>query len=346
MSEPPAIVHNATTAVQLYESAGGLRIAEKVTLGFFAYATTAGFVFPLSFRERALMVGLNLLAGTAVVLLARLGGEKSSKLLTTLRDWSPAVLILLAYRESGLFLTPDPTHRLDYLFIQWDRVLLENPLVLRGLSFFSPWLQRYLEFAYFLCYPLVPIAAGSLLLARRAHRGEDSHAVAAVGACPPGRDRQEDSPLSQGDLHDRPGASTGLAPGNAGRMIDHFWTAVLLAVLTCYVLFPFFPLTPPRVLFHDVPSPVVLPVLRRWNYWLLDRYSVQACIFPSGHVAAVTAVALAIRAYLPRVGVLFIIAAASIAVSTVYGRYHYAADALAGALVGLAAYFISTRIHR
>ena len=82
------------------------------------------------------------------------------------------------------------------------------------------------------------------------------------------------------------------------------------------------------------------------NLWVLDRLSVQACVFPSAHAAAVTATALAVRAYLPRLGILFCIAALSVAVATVYGRYHYAADALAGVLVGVAAFMISNRIHR
>jgi len=33
-------------------------------------------------------------------------------------------------------------------------------------------------------------------------------------------------------------------------------------------------------------------------------------------------------------------------VATVVGRYHYAADALAGALIGIAAFLVSSRIHR
>jgi membrane-associated phospholipid phosphatase len=81
--------------------------------------------------------------------------------------------------------------------------------------------------------------------------------------------------------------------------------------------------------------------------WLLDHYSVQACIFPSGHVAAATAVALAVRKHAPRLGALFLFLAASVALATVYGRYHYAADAVAGALVGVAAFIASNAIkHR
>jgi len=74
----------------------------------------------------------------------------------------------------------------------------------------------------------------------------------------------------------------------------------LLATLFCYAVYPFFPLTPPRVLFNDVPGPPVPPLLRHMNLWLLNRFSVQACLFPSAHAAAVTATALAVRAYMPR----------------------------------------------
>jgi membrane-associated phospholipid phosphatase len=55
---------------------------------------------------------------------------------------------------------------------------------------------------------------------------------------------------------------------------------------------------------------------------------------------------LAVRAYRPRLGILFSIAALSVAAATVYGRYHYLADAVAGVLVGVAAFAVSSRIHR
>ena len=81
------------------------------------------------------------------------------------------------------------------------------------------------------------------------------------------------------------------------------------------------------------------------NLWVLDRFSVQACLFPSAHAAAVTSTALAVRAYRPRLGILFSIGALSVAAATVYGRYHYAADAVAGVLVGLTAFLVSSRLQ-
>jgi len=313
---------------------GGLRASEKVVLGFFAYAVAASVVFPLSPRERLTILALNLLASAVVLSLARFAKAGRSAFLAIVRDWLPCFLILLAYRESGAFFRPDPTHRLDYLFERWDAILLNHPWVVGTLALCSPWLQRYLEFSYLLCYPLVPLGLGSLYIGRTradlSGHGEE-HDLGRANQRPARRNRE-----------------WVLAPEGLGRRspIDHFWTAVLLATLVCYAIYPLFPLTPPRVLFHDLPGPAVQHFLRKMNFWILDQYSVQACIFPSGHVAAVTATALALRTYLPRVGVLFLIAAASVAAATVYGRYHYAADALAGALVGLAAFLISNHIHK
>ena len=297
----------------------GVRIPEWLCLGFFAYATAASFIFSLSLRQRLTVVGLNLVASGVVLLLTKFGTEDRSPFLAIVRDWIPCVLILVAYRESGLFVTPDPSHRLDLLFIRLDDILLKNSWVRGLLTITSPWLQRYLEFAYFLCYPSVPLGIGALYLARRV----------APGFTP---------------------TCTVLKGGGIERRyklaIEQFWTTVLLAVLTCYVLFPFFPLTPPRELFHDLPGPQVAPLLRGMNHWILGRYAVGASLFPSGHVAAVTAMALAIRAYLPRAGILFMVLAVSIALATVYGRYHYAADALAGGLVGITAFVISRALRQ
>lgn len=324
-----------------------LRGAEKIILFYLTYLTLEAMLFPLSLAERVTATILNVGTSAVLTLLARyrrnefastavnmgrqdkstqtwtskarvhsrslwhsLDPAPHSKLLATIRDWFPAVLILLVYRESGLFFVPDPTHHLDYLFVGWDRVLLNNAWLLGLLNFTAPWLQRYLEFCYMLCYPLVPLGLGALYV--RARRPAFT-----------------------------PGRSFSLEPA-----IDQFWTAVLLALFTCYALFPFFPSTPPRIFFHDLPGPAARPLFRELNFWILAHYGIECSVFPSGHVAAVTAVSLSVRHYWPRAGILFLIIAVSVAVSTVIGRYHYAADALTGGLIGVLAFIVSKRIHK
>ncbi len=272
--------------------------AEKIALAFFAYISLAACVFQLSGRELVIIMTLNTLTFATLMALNR----NRAPWLVTAAYLFPALLILVAYRESGLLLAPHPAHPLDYTFIEWDRILLQNHFVQAVLQAGAPWLEHYLEFAYLLCYPLVPLGVAAIYFT---------------------------APRNPAGV---------LAPRKCQAAMDDFWATVLLATLFCYAVYPFFPLTPPRVLFGDVPGPHIEPLLRHWNFWLLDHYSVQACIFPSGHVAAATAVALAVRKHAPRFGALFLFLAASVAAATVYGRYHYAADAIAGALVGIAAY--------
>lgn len=295
-----------------------LNTPEKFLLGFFTYLAVGAFFFPLDGRQRLVVVVLNCLIAGVILSASHYGQAGHRGLLTALRPWIPSFFILVAYRESGLFFTPDPSHRLDYFFIRIDNPILRNPWVLHTLDWSAPWLQYYLELSYLLCYPIVPLGLASLYLVQNRSSPEirPKDALGKAGAASP---------------------TTRLA-------MEHFWTAVLLASLTCYLLFPFFPLAPPRELFNDVPGPRVAPLLRAMNHWLLGKYSVGASLFPSAHVAATTAQALVIRRYLPRLGWLFVLVAVSITLATVYGRYHYALDAAAGAFVGIGAFLVSCRL--
>lgn len=302
---------NNTTNFELTARWGAkLRVAEKLVCAVFGIAVFASLVFPLNWEGRLRICALNSAVWGTVILLSRYSEVNRCGLVSSIRDWFPCVLIPLAYRESGLFFSPDPTHRLDHLFIGWDQLLLQNSWSSHAFSLCAAWLLPYLELSYLLCYPLVPLGLGTIIWAR--HRG---------ALKPDGR--------PTGDL-----------------AVDRFWTAVLLAVFTCYVAYPFFPLTPPRVLFPDLSSATTASALRELNLWLLHRNGDQASLFPSGHVASVMATALAVRAALPRVGWIFLVAAASVTAATVVGRYHYAADAVAGMLVGVSAFVIAQRIHQ
>jgi hypothetical protein len=122
---------------------------------------------------------------------------------------------------------------------------------------------------------------------------------------------------------------------------DRFWTAVLLASLPCYGLLPWFHTAPPRAVEPDLPIDRRLVAVRRFNFRLLHRTSVHANTFPSGHVASTVAVALTVASAQPLGGLPFLAGAATIAVATVTGRYHFAADAVLGALLGIAGFWLA-----
>jgi membrane-associated phospholipid phosphatase len=117
---------------------------------------------------------------------------------------------------------------------------------------------------------------------------------------------------------------------------DQFWTVVLAATYTCYLMVPFIQTMPPRSLagtdpFAPLPGPV-----RTLNLFILRRASIQMNTFPSAHVASSLACALVLLRVSVPVGIVFLIIAISIALGAVLGRYHYAADAILGATVALA----------
>jgi len=115
------------------------------------------------------------------------------------------------------------------------------------------------------------------------------------------------------------------------RGLWRFWATGGTAYLICYLLFPWFPSTPPRLLFpqfgHGGGTQAV-------NLWILDRFSVGANVFPSAHVAAAVSFALSHLSFDRRRGLLFLAWALGIAFSTVSGGYHYGVDAVGGVVVG------------
>jgi membrane-associated phospholipid phosphatase len=134
------------------------------------------------------------------------------------------------------------------------------------------------------------------------------------------------------------------------RRLERFMFPFLLAVLLCYAQFPFWPSEPPRTVFPGEDFPTVVTVFRRVNWVMLGAYGIHTSVFPSAHVAGAfsTAFAMIITLHEHRwVGRLLLVLAILIATATVYGRYHYAADAVAGftmAVVGFAlARVISSR---
>jgi membrane-associated phospholipid phosphatase len=116
--------------------------------------------------------------------------------------------------------------------------------------------------------------------------------------------------------------------------------AFALGVLLCYAQFPFWPSDPPRVVFRSEDLSSYETVFRRFNLWMLGNYGIHASVFPSAHVAGAFAAAFgAWRAQpeRPWVSRLLLVTASLIAIATVYGRYHYLADAGAGLFVAFVA---------
>lgn len=123
--------------------------------------------------------------------------------------------------------------------------------------------------------------------------------------------------------------------------INRFWMVYLAGTMGAYALFPFFPSEPPRIAFPGDDMPHVTAVVRQVNLAILGNYGIHSSVFPSAHVSSVFSAAWALLAILPQrrwIGWSFAAYGVCVAVVTIYGRYHYAADVVAGLAVSLVSF--------
>jgi membrane-associated phospholipid phosphatase len=118
-----------------------------------------------------------------------------------------------------------------------------------------------------------------------------------------------------------------------------FWTVVLVTDYVCFGMLPWIRTRTPRETI--VPEPW-RSSLRAINLRLVEAAGIGVNTFPSGHAAeALVAALLAAGTPWPISAGMFL-AAAAVSAGAVFGRYHYAADVLAGWCVALAVYLLIT----
>jgi len=121
---------------------------------------------------------------------------------------------------------------------------------------------------------------------------------------------------------------------------DEYWVAVLPPTYLCYALLPFVQMLPPRMLAADRWRNLSSGPVRGLNLWVLRHGSIQVNTFPSAHVASTMAASLVLLRLAPAVGIVFFVMAIGIALGAVFGRYHYAADAITAAALALILSFL------
>ncbi len=113
---------------------------------------------------------------------------------------------------------------------------------------------------------------------------------------------------------------------------DRFWSVVLITDYICFAVLAWVQTRPPRVLEGEEPWS---GAVRNFNLRMLGAASIQVNTFPSGHAAEGLAAALLVLGAPWPVVVGVFAAALAVAAGAVYGRYHYAADAIAGWVVAI-----------
>jgi membrane-associated phospholipid phosphatase len=115
-----------------------------------------------------------------------------------------------------------------------------------------------------------------------------------------------------------------------------FVLSVMTTFVVCYLVFIFFPVAGPYYMFPR-PSPWFLDnAAARLVYDTLAEGSSYGAAFPSSHVAATVAAALAAASGSRHLGLVLLVPTILLGVGVVYCQMHYGVDALAGLAVGIA----------
>jgi len=267
-------------AIEIKNAAAWIQSAFVVLLAAIAWLR------PLGRKRQRNTTVLAVLAIVAIIVVQFSRRTLSPLAASVLRDWLPVPLLLFPYWQVGqLFTGADPLT--EKRLANFDRALFRALGVAPAQTSIHPALATYLEFAYLMVYPLIPLGVATLYIT------------------------------------------------SSRQFVNYYWIVVLLSTYISLAITPFVRAMPPRVLetyekFRMPPSK-----LGAINRFILRHGGIQAITFPSAHVASAMAASLVLLRVAPWAGLIFLLISVSIAVATVVGGYHYAADALLASLVAI-----------
>jgi membrane-associated phospholipid phosphatase len=115
-------------------------------------------------------------------------------------------------------------------------------------------------------------------------------------------------------------------------------------MFSCYLIFVVWPVQGPRYL--SPPIGVPTGPVRGLALTILEGGSSRGAAFPSSHVAVAVTQSLVMLRHRRALGAVVSAVTVALALGAVYGGFHYAVDALTGALVGAAAWAASGPLAR
>jgi membrane-associated phospholipid phosphatase len=122
--------------------------------------------------------------------------------------------------------------------------------------------------------------------------------------------------------------------------------ALMLAFFTHYLFFIYFPVQGPRYLFPPPGGELAGGFFYQLAHRVLEAGSAQGAAFPSSHVGVSAAQTIVVWRCLPRLTPIIALLTLGLALGAIYGGFHYATDAIAGALLGAAAVAAAPRLSR
>jgi membrane-associated phospholipid phosphatase len=122
--------------------------------------------------------------------------------------------------------------------------------------------------------------------------------------------------------------------------------ALMLTFVAHYVFFIWFPVQGPRYLFPAPDGVISRGAVFQLTHRLLEAGSSRGAAFPSSHVGVSVAHTISVFRYYRRLSPVVAVLAIGLACGAVYGGFHYATDAIAGACLGAAASLVAPVLYR
>jgi len=129
-------------------------------------------------------------------------------------------------------------------------------------------------------------------------------------------------------------------------LIKSSMTAMCTAFYISYLVFSLFPVESPRWFFagryvNDIFGPVLRPMAR----FVVEVGGLQGGGMPSSHVAVALVIMFYCLKYYRRLGLALVPVNLLLAVGTVWGRFHYVSDVVAGIVVGIASVVVVWKFY-
>ena len=123
--------------------------------------------------------------------------------------------------------------------------------------------------------------------------------------------------------------------------------SILTAFFSSYVGFILFPVIGPRYeLAHLYDVPLTGYAVTRLQQYIMASGDIMGGCMPSSHVAVAFVVLLCAWTYRKRMALVFTPLTITLAIATVYNRYHYVSDVAGGIVIGLAAFYFGKWVFR
>jgi membrane-associated phospholipid phosphatase len=139
-----------------------MRTSEWIQAGFASILALAAWIFPLSRRRRS---NISLLALCAIISVAFARSSEyflAPLAASVLRDWLPVLITLIPYWQTGQFFVR-PNEKIQQWLVASDHRFLG--VFSRAGWRFGRVARLSMEWAYVLCYPIVPLGLAVLYLA-------------------------------------------------------------------------------------------------------------------------------------------------------------------------------------